>query len=31
MIPTLYKPFRHWSDSDSVYILSDLLFDDEDC
>ena len=31
MIPTLYRPFRHWSDGGSVYILSDTHFDDEDC
>ena len=31
MILTLYEPFRHWSDSGSVYILSDLHFDDKDC
>ena len=31
MIPTLYEPFRHWSDGGSVYILADLHFDDEDC
>ena len=31
MIPTLYEPFRHWSDGGSVYILSDLHFDDEEC
>ena len=31
MIPTLYEPFRHWSEGGSVYILSDLHFDDEDC
>lgn len=31
MIPTLYEPFRHWSCGGSVYILSDLHFDDEDC
>ena len=31
MIPTLYEPFRHWSEQGSVYILSDLHFDDEDC
>ena len=31
MILTLYEPFRHWSDGGSVYILSDLHFDDEDC
>ena len=29
MILTLYEPFRHWSDDGSVYILSDLHFDDE--
>lgn len=31
MIPTLYAPFRHWSEGGSVYILSDLHFDDLDC
>ena len=31
MISTLYEPFRHWSESGSVYILSDLHFDDSDC
>ena len=31
MIPTLYEPFRHWSEGGSVYILSDLHFGDEDC
>lgn len=31
MIPALYEPFRHWSDGGSVFILSDLHFDDEDC
>jgi calcineurin-like phosphoesterase family protein len=31
MIATLYEPFRHWSDSGSVYILSDTHFDDKDC
>ena len=30
MIKTLYEPFRHWSEAGSVYILSDLHFDDED-
>lgn len=30
MIPTLYEPFRHWSEGGSVFILSDLHFDDED-
>ena len=31
MISTLYTPFRHWSDGGSIYILSDLHFDDTDC
>ena len=31
MISTLYEPFRHWSDRGSVYILSDLHFDDINC
>ena len=31
MMPTLYEPFRHWSEKGSVYILSDLHFDDADC
>ena len=31
MIPTLYEPFRHWSEGGSIFILSDLHFDDEDC
>ncbi len=31
MIPTLYEPFRHWSENGSVYILSDLHFYDENC
>ena len=31
MISTLYEPFRHWSEKGSVYILSDLHFDDSDC
>ena len=31
MIPTLYEPFRHWSEEGSVYILSDLHFEDADC
>ena len=31
MIPTLYEPFRHWSDGGSVYILSDTHFGDSDC
>lgn len=29
MIPTLYEPFRHWSEGGSIFILSDLHFDDE--
>lgn len=31
MIHTLYKPFRHWSEKGSVYVLSDLHFADADC
>lgn len=31
MIPTLYEPFRHWSEGGSVFILSDLHFNDDDC
>ena len=31
MIPTLYEPFRHWSDGGSVYILSDLGGGGGDC
>ncbi|MEE0752514.1 metallophosphoesterase [Frisingicoccus sp.] len=31
MILTLYEPFRHWSETGSVYILSDLHFADADC
>ena len=31
MIATLYEPFRHWSEGGSIYILSDLHFDDDDC
>ena len=31
MISTLYETFQHWSVGGSVYILSDLHFDDEDC
>ncbi|MBO6241916.1 MAG: hypothetical protein J6O61_13920 [Butyrivibrio sp.] len=31
MISTLYEPFRHWSEKGSVYILSDMHFDDDDC
>lgn len=28
MIATLYEPFRHWSEGASVFILSDLHFDE---
>ena len=31
MIPTLYESFRYWSNGGSIYILSDLHFDDFDC
>ena len=31
MILTLYEPFRHWSETGSVYILSDPHFGDSDC
>ena len=31
MIPALYKPFQHWSEGGSVYIISDLHFADNDC
>ncbi len=31
MIKTLYESFRHWSEAGSVYILSDLHFNDKDC
>ncbi len=31
MIPTLYEPFRHWSEGGAVYILSDLHFANGDC
>ena len=31
MILTLYEPFRHWSETGSVYILSDPHFGDLDC
>lgn len=31
MIPSLYEPFRHWAEGGSIYILSDLHFDDYDC
>lgn len=31
MIPTLYDTFKHWASTGSVYIISDLHFDDIDC
>ena len=31
MIPTLYEPFRKWSATGSIYIISDTHFDDVDC
>ena len=31
MIPTLYEPFRHWSEGGSVFIISDLHFHDDNC
>ena len=31
MIPSLYEPFKKWVETGSIYILSDLHFDDEDC
>ena len=31
MIPSIYDPFKRWAESGSIYILSDLHFDDEDC
>ena len=31
MIPSLYKPFKKWADTGSIFILSDLHFDDADC
>ena len=31
MISSLYEPFRHWSEGGSIYILSDLHFNDFDC
>lgn len=30
MIPSLYTPFRKWSEKGGVYIISDPHFDDED-
>lgn len=31
MIASLYEPYRRWSTGGSIYILSDLHFDDEKC
>ena len=31
MIPSLYEPFRAWSATGSVFIISDTHFDDADC
>lgn len=31
MIPSLYRPFRHWAETGSIWILSDTHFDDEAC
>ena len=31
MISTLYKPFQHWSEGGSIFILSDTHFADADC
>ena len=31
MIQSLYGPFRHWSESGSIYMLADTHFDDADC
>jgi len=31
MIDCLYKPFQHWAQTGSVYIMSDTHFDDSDC
>lgn len=31
MIPSLYAPFKHWSERGSIYILSDLHFAASDC
>lgn len=31
MIPQLYDCFKHWSEKGSVYIISDLHFNDPDC
>lgn len=31
MINTLYRKFRHWSFTGSIFIISDTHFDDSDC
>lgn len=31
MIPSLYEPFKKWSENGSVWIISDPHFDDSDC
>lgn len=31
MIPSLYEPFKHWAKNGSIYILSDMHFNDKDC
>ena len=31
MIEQLYEPFRHWSDTGSVFVISDTHFNDDDC
>lgn len=31
MIESLYEPFKHWSETGSVFILSDTHFNDSDC
>ena len=31
MIQSLYEPFKKWAENGSIYILSDLHFDDKDC
>lgn len=31
MIECLYEPFKHWTKKGSIYILSDLHFDDSNC
>ena len=31
MIDSLYEPFKKWSETGSIYLISDLHFDDEHC